>query len=103
MRTRSWYRTWSTTAPIFSWASAVSSAGGQLRGYHALPSADGLPDHGVPGGKKLYDDMIAYPDIAEDMFRFSTTGGSLKQRMLEHFPDYGCRKVLDHQLRFRYP
>ena len=74
-----------------------------LREYRALPYDIVLPGHGRPGGKPLYDSMIEYLDYAEDALRTSSTANEFRQRILARFPDYGCRKVLDHQLRFLFP
>lgn len=76
---------------------------GTLRRYRALPFESVLPGHGQPGGKTLYDAMIVYLDVAEEALRMSRAAGDFKQRLLDRFPDYGCLKVLDHQLRFLFP
>lgn len=74
-----------------------------LREYRVLPYDVVLPGHGRPGGKPLYDAMIEYLDYAENALGTSSTGDEFRQRILARFPDYGCRKVLDHQLRFLFP
>src|ERR1700677_5173785 len=74
-----------------------------LRDYRALPYDIVLPGHGLPGGGRLYDEMIAYLDFAEKELQNSATAPEFKRRVLDRFPDYGCRKVLDHQLRFLFP
>jgi glyoxylase-like metal-dependent hydrolase (beta-lactamase superfamily II) len=74
-----------------------------LRDYRALPYDIVLPGHGLPGGRKLYDQMINYLDYAEKELKSSASAPDFKRRILERFPDYGCRKVLDHQLRFLFP
>jgi glyoxylase-like metal-dependent hydrolase (beta-lactamase superfamily II) len=74
-----------------------------LREYRTLPYDFVLPGHGRPGGKPLYDAMIDYLNYAEHVLGTSTTGDDFRQRILSRFPDYGCRKVLDHQLRFLFP
>jgi glyoxylase-like metal-dependent hydrolase (beta-lactamase superfamily II) len=74
-----------------------------LREYRALPYDIVLPGHGLPGGKALYDEMIAYLDFAENTLKVSSTAAEFKQRILDRFPDHGCHKVLDHQMRFLFP
>ena len=74
-----------------------------LREYRALPYDIVLPGHGLPGGKWLYDAMIAYLNFAESALAASRNAGEFRQRLLDRFPDYGCHKVLDHQLRFLFP
>jgi glyoxylase-like metal-dependent hydrolase (beta-lactamase superfamily II) len=74
-----------------------------LREYRDLPYDIILPGHGIPGGKALYDAMITYLDFAERSLTESTTSAEFRQRLLERFPDYGCRKVLEHQMRFLFP
>jgi glyoxylase-like metal-dependent hydrolase (beta-lactamase superfamily II) len=73
-----------------------------LRQYRDLPYDFVLPGHGVPGGKVLFDEMIEYLDFAEDALNQSATAAEFKQRILKRYPDYGCGKVLDHQLRFLF-
>ncbi|MEI9929498.1 MAG: MBL fold metallo-hydrolase [Rhizomicrobium sp.] len=74
-----------------------------LHEYRALPYDVVLPGHGRPGGKPLYDAMIEYLDFAEDALRTSSSADEFRQRILDQYPNYGCRKVLDHQLRFLFP
>lgn len=74
-----------------------------LRQHRALPYESVFPGHGQPGGKTLYDAMIVYLDVAEEALRRSRTADEFKRRLLNRFPDYGCLKVLDHQLRFLFP
>jgi glyoxylase-like metal-dependent hydrolase (beta-lactamase superfamily II) len=74
-----------------------------LRDYRALPYDIVLPGHGLPGGRRHYDDMIAYLDFAEEALKSSASAPEFKRRILDRFPDYGCRKVLDHELRFLFP
>jgi len=73
-----------------------------LERYRDLPYGIVLPGHGVPGGKALYDEMIDYLDFAEDALKASAAAVEFKERILRHYPDYGCGKVLDHQLRFLF-
>jgi len=74
-----------------------------LREYRALPFESVLPGHGPPGGKTLYDEMLTYLDFAEEALQTSRTAGEFRERLVRRFPDYGCMKVLDHQLRFLFP
>lgn len=74
-----------------------------LRDYRTLPYNRVLPGHGLPGDKALYDEMVDYLDLAEDTLATSTTAPQFRQRMISRYPDYGCLKVLDHQLRFLFP
>jgi glyoxylase-like metal-dependent hydrolase (beta-lactamase superfamily II) len=73
-----------------------------LRQYRDLPHRIVYPGHGVPGGRVLYDAMIDYLDFAEGALKESATAAEFKQRILGSYPDYGCGKVLDHQLRFLF-
>ena len=71
--------------------------------HHRVLSYDVvLPGHGTPGDKALYDGMIDYLNFAEGALKRSASGAEFKQRILEHYPDYGGGKVLDHQLRFLF-
>ncbi len=74
-----------------------------LKAYRALPYDIVLPGHGLPGDKTLYDAMIVYLDFAEDALKTSATAAEFERRLLDRFPDYGCRKVLHHQMRFLFP
>ena len=73
-----------------------------LKQYRDLPYDTVLPGHGAPGSKALYDEMIDYLDFAEDALNESATAAEFKRRILERYPDHGCGKVLDHQLRFLF-
>jgi len=79
-----------------SWRKAV-------RDYRKLPYETVLPGHGLLGGKALYDGMLEYLDFAEKALAQSATARAFKARMISRFPDYGCRKVLEHELRFLFP
>jgi hypothetical protein len=46
--------------------------------------------------------MISYLDYAEAALKVSGTASQFKRRILAQYPDYGCGKVLDHQLRFLF-
>jgi choline dehydrogenase-like flavoprotein len=70
-----------------------------LKQHRDLSYSVVLPGHGAPGWKALYEDMIEYVDFAEDALRASLTAAEFKRRILERYSDYGCSKVLDHQLR----
>jgi len=73
-----------------------------LKEYRDLPYDAVFPGHGLPGDKTLYDKMTAYLDYAEAALKVSGTASEFKQRILAQYPDYGCVKVLDHQLRFLF-
>jgi glyoxylase-like metal-dependent hydrolase (beta-lactamase superfamily II) len=73
-----------------------------LKEYLSLPYDVVLPGHGAPGGKELYDGTIEYLDFAETALKQSATADEFKQRILARFPNYGCRKILDHELRFLF-
>jgi glyoxylase-like metal-dependent hydrolase (beta-lactamase superfamily II) len=73
-----------------------------LREYRSLPYGIVLPGHGAPGDKRLYDAMIVYLDFAEKALAQSTTPTEFRTKILGRFPDYGCRKILDHELRFLF-
>jgi hypothetical protein len=62
-----------------------------------------LPGHSLPGDKTLHDAMIEYLDFAEDALATSAGALEFKQRMLRRYPNFGCLKVLEHQLRFLFP
>jgi glyoxylase-like metal-dependent hydrolase (beta-lactamase superfamily II) len=74
-----------------------------LREYRALPYDHVLPGHGLPGDVALYDEMIAYLDFAESALKASRSGEEFRGRLIDQFPDHGCHKVLNHQLRFLFP
>ena len=56
----------------------------------------------MPGGRELYDEMIAYLDFGEQALASSTSAAEFRQKILHRFPDYVGGKVLDHQLRFLF-
>jgi glyoxylase-like metal-dependent hydrolase (beta-lactamase superfamily II) len=74
-----------------------------LRTYRDLPYDIVLPGHGLPGGNTLYDRMIAYLDFAQEALRTSVASAEFVGKLEAQFPDYGCHKVLHHQLRFLFP
>jgi hypothetical protein len=74
-----------------------------LRAYRSLPYDIVLPGHGQPGRKALYDEMLRYLDIAEPALADAKGAAEFRHFMIERFPNYGCVKVLDHQLRFLFP
>jgi hypothetical protein len=47
--------------------------------------------------------MIEYLDFAQSALAQSNTAAELKRRLLDRFPSHGCRKILDHELRFLFP
>jgi glyoxylase-like metal-dependent hydrolase (beta-lactamase superfamily II) len=73
-----------------------------LKEYRSLPYHVVLPGHGAPGDKRLYDAMIEYLDFAEKALEHSATPAEFRAKILGRFPDYGCRKILDHELRFLF-
>ena len=73
-----------------------------LREYAALGHRRVLPGHGLPGGPELYDNMIAYLQFAQSALAQSTDGEDLKARLIDRFPYYGGRDLLDHQKRFLF-
>jgi glyoxylase-like metal-dependent hydrolase (beta-lactamase superfamily II) len=73
-----------------------------LRRHRDMPYDIVLPGHGLPGGKVLYDEMIEYLDFAEGALKQSAAAPDFRQRLTERYPDHGCGKVLDHQLRFLF-
>ena len=74
-----------------------------MRGYSQLPYATVLPGHGSPGGKELYDGMLEYLNFAEGALAKSATAAEFKEQMLDRFPGHGCRRILEHELRFLFP
>jgi hypothetical protein len=46
--------------------------------------------------------MADYLDAGERALNESTTAEEFKQRMTARFPDHGCGKALDHELRFLF-
>jgi glyoxylase-like metal-dependent hydrolase (beta-lactamase superfamily II) len=73
-----------------------------LREYRSLPYDVVLPGHGAPGGKALYDGMLEYLNFAQSALQRSATATEFRRRIIERFPDYGCRTILDHELRFLF-
>ena len=73
-----------------------------LRAYQALPYEIVLPGHGLPGGKALYQEMLRYFDVAEEVLDVTRSPSKFRERMIGRFPNYGGLKVLDHQLRFLF-
>jgi glyoxylase-like metal-dependent hydrolase (beta-lactamase superfamily II) len=74
-----------------------------LKEYRSLPYDVVLPGHGAPGDKRLYDAMTEYLDFAEKALAQSNSPTQFRAKILARFPDYGCRKILDHELRFLFP
>jgi hypothetical protein len=46
--------------------------------------------------------MIQYLDFTEGALATSAGAAEFQRRMVRRYPDYGCLKVLDHQLRFLF-
>ncbi len=62
-----------------------------------------LPGHGEPGGRDLYDDMRDYLAVAREAYLDAGNAEDFKKRLIEDFPDYQGRELLDHQIRFLFP
>ena len=62
-----------------------------------------LPGHGDPGGHDLYDEMRDYLAVARQAYLDSYDAEEFKQRLIDDFPDYQGRALLDHQMRFLFP
>jgi glyoxylase-like metal-dependent hydrolase (beta-lactamase superfamily II) len=73
-----------------------------LRNHRELPFDSVLPGHGTPGGKALYEEMITYLEFAEGALARSKTAAEFKQCILGRFPEHGCGKILEHELRFLF-
>lgn len=73
-----------------------------LRHHRELPFDLVLPGHGTPGGKALYEEMITYIEFAEGALARSKTAAEFKQCILGRFPEHGCGKILEHELRFLF-
>jgi len=73
-----------------------------LREHRKLPYDLVLPGHGLPGSRDLYDQTSEYLDFAEESLTAARDRADFKRRLLDRFPDNGCLKVLDHQLRFLF-
>lgn len=73
-----------------------------MRTYGRLSYGTVLPGHGTPGGRELYDGMVDYLDFAEGALAGAATSAEFKESMLKRFPAHGCRKILEHELRFLF-
>lgn len=62
-----------------------------------------LPGHGDPGGHDLFDAMRDYLAVAREAYLDADTAEEFKQRLLDDFPDYDARALLDHQVRVLFP
>ena len=62
-----------------------------------------LPGHGDPGGHDLYDEMRDYLAVAREAYLDADNAEEFKQRLIDDFPDYQGRALLDHQMRFLFP
>jgi glyoxylase-like metal-dependent hydrolase (beta-lactamase superfamily II) len=62
-----------------------------------------LPGHGDPGGHDLYDEMRDYLAVARQAYLDAYDAEEFKQRLIDVFPDYQGRVLLDHQMRFLFP
>ena len=55
-----------------------------------------LAGHGKPGGPALYDQTLAYLDVAEEALKEAKKGGhDVKPLLLKKFPDYKAAFLLD--------
>jgi glyoxylase-like metal-dependent hydrolase (beta-lactamase superfamily II) len=79
-----------------SWAAA-------LREYRQLPYDAVLPGHGAPGDRRLYDQALEYLSVAGPALADTTSGDALKATLIERFPDYRARGVLDIQNHYLFP
>jgi glyoxylase-like metal-dependent hydrolase (beta-lactamase superfamily II) len=62
-----------------------------------------LPGHGDPCGHDLYDEMRDYLAVARIAYLDADDAQEFKQRLIDDFPDYQGRALLDHQMRFLFP
>ncbi len=62
-----------------------------------------LPGHGDPGGHDLYDEMRDYLAVAREAYLDADNADEFIQRLIDDFPDYQGRELLDHQIRFLFP
>ncbi len=79
-----------------SWQEALNRA--QRLHYERL-----LPGHGDPGGHDLFDEMRDYLAVAREAYLDADDAEQFKQRLIDDFPDYQGRLLLDHQVRFLFP
>jgi glyoxylase-like metal-dependent hydrolase (beta-lactamase superfamily II) len=78
------------------WTSALNE-------YHALPYNRILPGHGVPGGVELYGHMTDYLTFARTALANAPDGTTFINAMVQHYPTYGVRSLLEHEERFLFP
>jgi glyoxylase-like metal-dependent hydrolase (beta-lactamase superfamily II) len=62
-----------------------------------------LPGHGDPGRQDLFDEMHDYLAVAREAYLDADTAEDFRKRLIEDFPDYQGRELLDHQTRFLFP
>jgi glyoxylase-like metal-dependent hydrolase (beta-lactamase superfamily II) len=62
-----------------------------------------LPGHGDPCGHDLYDEMRDYLAVAREAYLDADNAEEFKQRLIDDFPDYQGRALLDHQMCFLFP
>jgi glyoxylase-like metal-dependent hydrolase (beta-lactamase superfamily II) len=77
------------------WLAAVAT-------HRALDYTHILPGHGLPGGRELYENMVTYLEFARSVLPSSKDGDEFKAKLIERFPNYGGRDLLDHQKRFLF-
>lgn len=74
-----------------------------IQEYKALPYERILPGHGLPGGRELYDENIAYLQFASAQLATAKSGEDFKQSLLNKYPTYGGTALLEHEQRFLFP
>ncbi len=62
-----------------------------------------LPGHGDPGGHDLFDEMRDYLAVARMAYLDSDNADEFKKRLIDDYPHYQGRALLDHQARFLFP
>jgi len=62
-----------------------------------------LPGHGDPRGLDLCDEMHDYLAVAREAYLDANDADEFKQRLLEDFPDYLGKEILDYQIPFLFP
>ena len=88
---------------VFVGEKAFSSWHEALRKAERLHYQRLLPGHGDPGGRDLYDEMHDYLAVAREAYLDADNAEDFKKRLIEDFPDYQGRDLLDHQIRFLFP
>ena len=89
-------------AHVFVGELAFSSWRIALKMFPALNYSTLLPGHGAPGGGELWTEMVSYLDAAEATWKKSADVDTFRQAMIDLFPDYSGRVLLQHEGRFLY-